>query len=173
MTYGAQHCQAGKRRERSREARRRRRSGIVRPLMDFSSWSEYVADFPPVLLVRVTPRLVEASGRRSRAAPRRRKALPCPHQALQVGFSRMRAFCGDAEVRQSTRSSSNSASRERRHLPGLYVFDPGALSPQCGASSSWYSEKEPEKGNTSGRSEGAPADLAGLRTISRREIVLG
>ena len=32
---------------------------FVRPLMDFGNWSEYVAEFPPVLLVRVTPKLVE------------------------------------------------------------------------------------------------------------------
>ena len=62
MTYGAQY--------QAEQASGRERSAVpgaqdaeqpfVRPLMDFSNWSEYVADFPPVLLVRVTPKLVES-----------------------------------------------------------------------------------------------------------------
>ena len=30
-----------------------------RALMEFSNWSTYVSDTPPVLMIRVTPRLVE------------------------------------------------------------------------------------------------------------------
>ena len=36
----------------------------------FSNWSEYVADIPPVLFVRVTPKMVESFWARRRAAPR-------------------------------------------------------------------------------------------------------
>src|SRR4029079_1717689 len=58
LVYGAQY--------QSNLARGRERRGgqgtpdaeAVRPLMDFGNWSEYVADFPPVLLIRVTPKLV-------------------------------------------------------------------------------------------------------------------
>src|SRR6184192_2774814 len=61
MIYGAQHQseQAG-RRERPRVPLGPDAAyALMRPLMDFSNWSEYVADFPPVLLIRVTPKLVE------------------------------------------------------------------------------------------------------------------
>src|SRR5207253_996133 len=68
-------------------------------LMDFANWSEYVADTPPVLLIRVTPKLVEnfwttvARG----AAYTQGAALPAFKHA-KSSFSRMRLFCGDAEV---------------------------------------------------------------------------
>ena len=61
MVYGAEY-QSEQVRERDRSRGARTGGGdpaFVRPLMEFSNWSEYVADFPPVLLVRVTPRLVE------------------------------------------------------------------------------------------------------------------
>src|SRR3954470_7131165 len=73
--------------------------GLVRPLMDFANWSEYVADLPPVLLIRVTPKMVEsfwttiARG----AAMTQGMALPA-FKHVKSGFSRMRVFCGDAEV---------------------------------------------------------------------------
>jgi hypothetical protein len=62
----------------------------------------------------------------------------------------MRAFCGDAEVRPihpfklERRISESDAIYE-----GLYVFEPNALGPQCGAVKlALYSEKEPEKADT-------------------------
>jgi hypothetical protein len=62
----------------------------------------------------------------------------------------MRAFCGDAEVtpihpfKIEQRVSDNEGIYE-----GLYVFDPEALGPSCGAVKLvFYSEKEPEKGDT-------------------------
>ena len=61
LTYGAQYqSEQASRRDRDRKTRTPdAEPAVVRPLMDFSNWSEYVADFPPVLLVRVTPKLVE------------------------------------------------------------------------------------------------------------------
>jgi hypothetical protein len=62
----------------------------------------------------------------------------------------MRVFCGDAEVtpihpfKLEQRVSESDAIYE-----GLYVFDPGALGPQCGpVKLVLYSEKEPAKGDT-------------------------
>jgi hypothetical protein len=123
----------------------------VRPLMDFSNWASYVADFPPVLLIRVTPKLVEsfwttvARG----AAMTQGVSLP-PIKRFKSGFLRMRAFCGDAEVtpihpfKVERRVSETEAIYE-----GLYAFDPGAFGPQCGtARLVLFSEKEPEKGDT-------------------------
>ncbi|MBE3076381.1 MAG: trypsin-like peptidase domain-containing protein [Actinobacteria bacterium] len=124
---------------------------LVRPLMDFSNWSEYVADFPPVLLVRVTPKLVEGFWTTvARGAARTQGVDLPPIKHFKSGFSRMRAFCGDAEVtpihpfKLEQRVSESDVIYE-----GLYVFDPGAIGPQCGTVRLvLYSEKEPGKGDT-------------------------
>jgi len=153
LTYGAQHLheqmnpEAGAR----KGAARAPEPPMVRPLMDFSNWSEYVADYPPVLLVRITPRLVEGFwttvGRM--AAHTQGVSLP-PIKRIKSGFGRLRAFCGDAEVtpihpfRLEQRVSETEAIYE-----GLYVFDPAALGPHCAAVKLMlYSEKEPEKPET-------------------------
>ena len=153
LTYGAQY--------QSEQARGRERSGgartpdagpaVMRPLMDFSNWSEYVADFPPVLLVRVTPKLVEGFWTTvARGAARTQGVSLPPIKHFKSGFSRMRAFCGDAEVtpihpfKLEQRVSESDAIYE-----GLYVFDPGALGPHCGTVKLvMYSEKEPRKSDT-------------------------
>jgi len=76
-------------------------------------------------------------------------ALP-PLKHFKSGFSRMRAFCGEAEVtpihpfKIEQRISDNEGIYE-----GLYVFEPEALGPACGTVKLvLYSEKEPEKGDT-------------------------
>ncbi len=123
----------------------------MRPLEDFSNWSEYIADVPPVLLIRVTPKQVEgfwtmvARG----AAQTQGIALP-PIKHFKSGFSAMRALCDDAEVtpihpfKLEQRVSESDAIYE-----GLYVYDPRALGQQCRTVTlRLYSEKAPEKGDT-------------------------
>jgi S1-C subfamily serine protease len=119
--------------------------------LDFSNWSEYVAAVPPVLLVRVTPRMVESFWTKVArgAASTQGVALP-PIKRLRPGFLRMRAFCGDAEVtpihpfRLEQRVSETEGIFE-----GLYVFDPGALTPSCeSVKLLLFSEKEPTKSET-------------------------
>jgi S1-C subfamily serine protease len=115
---------------------------------DFGAWSDYFADVPPVLVIRVTPKLAEsfwttvARG----AAYTQGVALP-PIKHFKPGFSRMRVYCGDVEVTPihpftlEQRVSDTDAMRE-----GLYVFDPDALGPQCKAVKIVvYSEKDPQK----------------------------
>jgi len=153
LIYGAQDQaeQAGRRERSSGMRTLDAAQAAVRLVTDFSNWSGYVADFPPVLLVRVTPKLVEnfwttvARG----AAQTQGIAVP-PIKHFKSGFSRMRAFCADAEVtpihpfKLEQRISESNTIYE-----GLYVFDPGALGPQCGSVKLvLYSEKEPEKGDT-------------------------
>ena len=153
MTYGAQY--------QTEQASRRARSGgsrtsdaeppLVRPLMDFSNWSGYVADLPAVLLVRVTPKLVENFWTTvARGAARTQGVSLPPIKHFKSGFLRMRAFCGDAEVtpihpfKLEQRISESDAIYE-----GLYVYDPGALGPQCGTVKLvLYSEKEPDKADS-------------------------
>jgi len=124
---------------------------VVRPLTDFGNWSEYMADVPPVLLVRVTPKLVEGFWTTvARGAARTQGVALPPIKHFKSGFLRMRAFCGETEVtpihpfKLEQRVSESDAIYE-----GLYVFDPAALGPHCGTVKLvLYSEKEPEKGDT-------------------------
>jgi S1-C subfamily serine protease len=124
---------------------------FARPQMDFGGWSEYVAGFPPVLLVRVTPKMVEGFWTKvGRAAASTQGVVLPPIKRVTSGFSRMRAFCGDAEVTPIhpfslvQEVSANDATAE-----GLYVFDPAALGPQCGTVRlELYAVKEPAKADT-------------------------
>jgi S1-C subfamily serine protease len=142
------------------QLRARKRAGNARlldagpppnPLLEFSNWSDYVWDFPPVLLVRVTPKLVErfwtTVGRA--AAMTQGVALP-PIKRFKSGFSRLQAYCGDVEVtpihpfKLERRTSETEAIYE-----GLYVYDLDALGPQCpSVKLVMYSEKEPDKGDS-------------------------
>ena len=123
----------------------------IRPQMDFGDWSDYVEDRPSVLLVRVTPKMAEGfwTAVARGAAQTQGVALP-PMPHFKASFSRMRVLCGEAEVapihpfRLEHRVAGNDPIYE-----GLYVFDPGALGPQCTAVTLvLYSEKEPGKGDT-------------------------
>ncbi len=153
LTYVAQYqSQQPRPRTTSKDTRKPEpETPLVRPLGDFSNWSDYVMDFPPVLLVRVTPKLVEGFWTTvARGAARTQGVSIPPIKRFASGFSRLRAFCGDAEVtpihpfKLERRVSETDAIYE-----GLYVFDPGALGPQCGTVKLvLYSEKEPEKGDT-------------------------
>jgi hypothetical protein len=122
-----------------------------RPVMDFGNWSEYMADYPRVLLVRVTPKMVEGLWAKVArgAAMTQGMALPAMKRA-KSGFSRMRIFCGDTEVTPihpfmiEQRISGTEAIYE-----GLYVLGPADLGPQCGTVKlTVYSEAEPDKGDT-------------------------
>ena len=153
LTYGAQYQleQTGGRERRSGTRTLDAEQTLLRTLMDFSNWSEYAADFPPVLLVRVTPKLVEGFWTTvARGAVRTQGVALPPIKHFKSGFLRMRAFCGDGEVtpihplKLEQRISETEAIHE-----GLYVFDPGAFGPQCGpVKLVVFSEKEPEKGDT-------------------------
>jgi hypothetical protein len=152
LTYGLQYQsdQSGGQRSRG-PAAPNTGSDSLRPLRDFRNWSEYVADFPPVLLLRVTPKLVEgfwttvARG----AAMTQGVAVP-PIRRVKAGFSRMRAFCGDAEVTPIHPFKLEQRVDETEAIyEGLYVFDPGALGPHCGTVKlTLYSDKAPEKGDS-------------------------
>jgi S1-C subfamily serine protease len=153
LTYGAQYQaeQASRRGRRPEAGAPDAEQGWLRPLVDFGNWSDYVADFPPVLLVRVTPKLVEGFWTRvARGAAQTQGISLPPIKRFTSGFSRLRALCGDAEVppihpfKLERRLSENDAIYE-----GLYVFDPGALGPQCASVTLvLYSEKEPGKADT-------------------------
>ena len=153
LTYGAQyHADRVRRRTTSADTRTADPSPMqLRPIMDFANWSEYVWEFPPVLLIRATPKLAEGFWTKVGrvAASTQGMALP-PFKRYKSGFARMSVFCGDQEVtaihpfRIERRVTDKDAIFE-----GLYVVDPGALGPHCASVKLvLYSEKEPTKADT-------------------------
>ena len=151
QTYGAQRQTARLNRQGKSGPPTDAEQMVVRTLMEFGDWSPYVADFPPVLLVRVTPKLVEGFWTKVArgAAQTQGMAIP-PIKHFKSGFSRMRAFCGDAEVTPIHPFRIEQPVSDTEGIyEGLYVFDPEALGPACGTVKLvLYSEKEPDKGDT-------------------------
>jgi len=121
-----------------------------RPVMDFGSWSEYVADYPRALLVRITPRMAEGLWAKVArgAAMTQGMSLP-PITRVKSGFSRMRAFCGDTEVTPIHPFVVEHRVSDTRVIDeGLYVFDPAAFGPRCSAVRlTVYSDDAPDKGD--------------------------
>lgn len=123
----------------------------ARLLMDFGGWSEYVAAFPHLLLVRVTPRLVEGFWTMvARGAARTQGMSLPPFKHFKPGFSRMRVFCGAEEVTPiHPFTLEQRLSESEAIVEGFYVFDPVTLGPQCGTVKLMLSsQKEPDKAET-------------------------
>jgi Trypsin-like peptidase domain len=123
---------------------------VPRPVMEFGNWSEYVADYPRALLVRVTPKMAEGLwGKVARgAAMTQGMSLP-PLTRVKSGFSRLRAFCGETEVTPiHPFVLEHRLSATRVIDEGLYVFDPAALGPRCNVVKlTVYSDDAPDKGD--------------------------
>ncbi|HXW08621.1 MAG TPA: serine protease [Vicinamibacterales bacterium] len=121
------------------------------PRMEFGHWSAYVADFPPVLLVRVTPKAVEGFWTTVARGAASTQGISIPAiKRYSSGFSRLQAFCGPTEVMPIHRFTLDMPiSETETMLEGLYVYDPGAFGPACAeVRLVLYSEKEPENGDT-------------------------
>ena len=110
-----------------------------------------IVDDPPVLLIRATPKLVESFWKTvlRGAVQTQGVALP-PIKHIKAGFSRMRLFCGDAEVTPiHPFKIEHRIGRADAVYEGLYVFEPGAIGPHCGTVKlTLFSDKAPEKGDT-------------------------
>jgi S1-C subfamily serine protease len=121
---------------------------VGRAPMDFANWSGYVATVPPVLLVRVTPRLVEGFWAKVArgAAQTQGMSLP-PLKRFKSGFARLRAFCGDSELTPiHPFKLEYRVSKSESIYEGLYVFAPDAITPECSSVKLMISsEKEPDK----------------------------
>lgn len=101
---------------------------------DFANWSEYVSTVPPVLLVRITPKLEEgfwttvARG----AAMTQGVALP-PLKRFKAQFGSLRVRCGEVEVEPIHRFRlDSSVVSGDTVVEGLYALDPDAIGPHCG-----------------------------------------
>jgi hypothetical protein len=119
--------------------------------IDFKNWSDYVSELPPVLLVRVTPKVAEGFWTKvARGAAQTQGIAVPPIMRPKAAFGRLRAYCGETEVapihpfKLEQRLSATEAIYE-----GLYVFDPGAFPPSCGSVTlAVFSEKEPDRPDT-------------------------
>ena len=153
MVYGAQ--------ERAAQMSSRDRGGAggssegglpsLRLVLDFGNWSDYVAEIPPVLLVRVTPKMVESFWTKvARGAAQTQGMQLPPFKRMRTGFSRMRAYCGDTEVAPiHPLKIEQHVSGSETLYEGLAVFDPAALGPSCTTVKLVvFSEKEPQKADT-------------------------
>jgi hypothetical protein len=153
LTYAAQFGSTQMQRTTSRDTRKPEpQPDLVRPLIDFSNWSEYVAEFPPVVLVRVTPKLVEGFWTKvARGAASTQGVSIPPIKRIKSGFGRMRAFCGDTEVTpiHPFKLEQRLPGSDDPIYEGLYAFDVNALRPECpSVKLMLYSEKEPDKADT-------------------------
>jgi S1-C subfamily serine protease len=154
LVYGAQY-QAEQASKRDRNDRGRRPQDteppVIRPQMDFANWSEYVADVPPVLMIRVTPKFEEGFWTKVARGAAQTQGMAIPAiKRFKSGFSRMRAFCGDSEITPiHPFKLEQHVSETDTIIEGLYVFDPGALGPECASVKlTLYSEKDPDKADT-------------------------
>jgi S1-C subfamily serine protease len=126
------------------------RQPLLRPLDDFGTWNEYVADVPPVLLVRVTPKFGEkfwttvARG----AAQTQGVAIPAIKKP-KAAFGNLRLACGDADVLPIHPFRIGHGVDDGTSVDeGLYVFPASAFSPQCGAVRiTIFSDKPSDKGD--------------------------
>lgn len=120
-------------------------------LTEFGAWSDYFSDLPAVLIVRITPKMVEGFWKRlGREAARTQGAVLPPFKDFKTSFRRMQATCDGVEVTPihpfvlEHRVSEKNLVRE-----GLYVFDPGAFGPKCtSVTLSLYSDAQPERPDT-------------------------
>jgi S1-C subfamily serine protease len=120
-------------------------------LTEFGAWADYFAGVPAVLIVRVTPKMVEGFWKRlAREAARTQGAELPPFKDFKTDFLRLRASCGGAEVTPIHPFVLEHPVSEKDVIrEGLYVFGPDALGPHCGGVTlALYSEKAPEKADT-------------------------
>lgn len=141
------------------KARRNRNSFAVqdsfRPLDDLKNWEQYIGEYEPVLLVRVTPRLRETTGSlilRSMAASGGNYAVP-EKLRFKTDFYRMRLLCGNEEIvpiepgkiAHVVDVHSGFVNATDATYEGLYSFPASAISPSCGkVTLQLYSEKKPD-----------------------------
>jgi hypothetical protein len=152
MTYGEAYlAEQAASRDRARGGRGGGAGVPPRAQLDFGNWSEYVSEFPPVLLVRVTPKMVEGFWTKVARGAAQTQGVALPEfKRFRSGFARLRAFCGDAEVTPiHPFKLEHRVSETESIYEGLYVFDPGALAPSCSSVKlTMFSEKEPNKADT-------------------------
>lgn len=120
----------------------------MRALQEFANWEDYVYDYPPVVLIRATPKLVEGFWTTVARGAAQSQGVSIPAiKHIKSGFARMQLSCGDVPImpihpfRIEQRVGEHDIVYE-----GLYVFAPDAIGPQCKTVKlTLFSEKDPAK----------------------------
>ena len=123
----------------------------LRALIEFANWADYVSDYPPVILIRATPKMVEGFWTTVARGAAQTQGVSIPSlKHVKTGFSSMRLYCGGSEVTPihpfqiEQRVGENSVITE-----GLYVYRPDAIGAACGTVKvTLFSEKSPQKPDT-------------------------
>ncbi len=123
----------------------------ARAATEFANWSDYVADVPPVVFIRVTPKMVESVWMKIARGAAYTQGVALPKIARpSSGFSHLRAFCGDTAVMPIHPFVLEiEVSDAETMAEGLYAFASDALAPACGTVRlELYSQKNPAKADT-------------------------
>jgi hypothetical protein len=123
----------------------------IPPWDAFGNWSEYVSAVPPVLLIRVTPKLAESFWSTVARGAAMTQGMSVPSiKRFKAALTRMRVSCGDQEVAPvHTFVLESSVVQGESVTEGLYAFDPGAIGPQCGTVTlALYSARQPDRADT-------------------------
>lgn len=120
-------------------------------LTDFGALSDYFTGAPAVLVVRVTPRMVEGFWKRvAREAARTQGADLPPFKRFKTSFVKMTLSCGAATVVPiQPFVLEHRLSEADTITEGLYVYDPNAIGPSCGETRlTLHAEQAPGKPET-------------------------
>lgn len=100
---------------------------------EFANWADYVADVPPVVFIRVTPKMVESVWMKLARGAAYTQGIALPAiKRLSSGFARMTVTCGDHEVTPIHRFVlAIEVSDTETVAEGFYAFAPDALTPAC------------------------------------------
>jgi S1-C subfamily serine protease len=155
MLYGSRHrpeAAGGHDRERGRSgANPEELQRALRALIEFANWSDYVDRYPPVVLIRVTPKLVEGFWTTVARGAAQTQGVSVPAiKHVKTPFANLRAYCGDVEVAPiHPLKIAHPTGATSVIYEGLYAFDPDAIGPRCASVKlAVYSEKEPAKPDT-------------------------
>jgi Trypsin-like peptidase domain len=122
----------------------------ARAVQNLANWEDYVFDYPPVVMIRATPKSVENFWTSLGRAAAQSQGVDIPGaKHLKTGFARLRLHCGDREVTPIHPFRIEQRVGEREFVyEGLYVFAPDAIGPQCGTVKlTLFSDKTPDKGD--------------------------
>ncbi len=126
-----------------------------RPLDDLKNWEQYVGEYRPILLVRVTPKLRETGGSvflRSLAAAGNNYAVPAKLR-FKSDFYKMKLMCGDKEISpilpgkiaHVVNVHSGFVNATDATYEGFYSFPADSVGPSCGqVTLQVFSEKKPD-----------------------------
>jgi hypothetical protein len=118
---------------------------------NFANWSEYVETTPPVVFIRVTPKLVEGFWTKVArgAAMTQGMSIP-PIKRPKPNFARMRVVCGETElVPVHPFTLEHHVTDNDTLVEGLYAFDPAAVAPTCKTLTlHLFSVKDPKQADT-------------------------